>query len=79
MGDESKLLKEIDELKAHLRESEETLKAIQKEDVDAIIVKGDKGDQLYSLISPDHPYQGFIEKRILVLLVPIKDRVWVLA
>lgn len=73
MEDESKLLNEIDELKAHLRESEETLKAIQKGDVDAIIVKGDKGDQLYSLISPDHPYQGFIENMGEAALVLSKE------
>lgn len=56
-----KLLKENKNLKERLGEAEDTLEAIRTGEVDAIVVKGPTGDQLYSLVSTDRPYQVFIE------------------
>ena len=40
---------DIASLQARLRQAEETLRAIQEGDVDAVIVQGTRGDQIYSL------------------------------
>lgn len=61
MADEKKLNLSHEELIKRLYEAEETLQAIRSGQVDALIVKDIKGEQVYSLISPDHPYQVFFE------------------
>ncbi|MFI0434901.1 MAG: PAS domain S-box protein [Parachlamydiaceae bacterium] len=53
--------KEIDRLKERLRVAEDTLNAIKNGKVDALVIQGAKGEQLYSINSPDHPYQVFFE------------------
>lgn len=63
------LQQENEELKERLREAEETLEAMRKGNVDAIVVQGPKGEQLYSLVSPEHPYQVFIESMGEVALI----------
>ena len=56
------LIIENDELHSRLAESIETLSAIQRGDVDAIVVSGTKGEQVYSISSAETPYRAFIEE-----------------
>lgn len=57
-----KLLLEIDELRARLRESEEALNAIRNGEVDAIIVSGKGGEKVFSLTSAETPYRILLEQ-----------------
>jgi PAS domain S-box-containing protein len=52
---------EVERLRARLAEAEETLSAIRSGDVDAIAVDGPNGRQIYTLQTPDRPYQIFTE------------------
>ncbi len=52
---------EIEELRARLREAEETLRAIREGEVDAIVVSGKGGDQVYSLQGADSIYRLIVE------------------
>jgi two-component system phosphate regulon sensor histidine kinase PhoR len=56
------LIIENDELHSRLTETIETLSAIQRGDVDAIVVTGTKGEQVYSISSAETPYRTFIEE-----------------
>jgi PAS domain S-box-containing protein len=56
------LIIENEELQLHLTEAEEALAAIRSGEVDAIIVPGSKGQQVYTLSSADTPYRTFIEE-----------------
>ena len=56
------LIIENDELHSRLTETQETLSAIQRGDVDAIVVSGTKGEQVYSISSAETPYRTFIEE-----------------
>ncbi len=56
------LIRENEELQSRLLETEETLSAIQRGDVDAIVVYGTKGEQVYSISSAETPYRTFIEE-----------------
>jgi len=56
------LLAEVKELKLKLLESEETLNAIQSGEIDAIVVSGSDGDQIYSLEGADQAYRTLIEE-----------------
>ncbi|MGB8359040.1 MAG: PAS domain-containing protein [Bacteroidales bacterium] len=56
------LIRENEELQSRLLETEETLSAIQRGDVDAIVVSGTKGEQVYSISSAETPYRTFIEE-----------------
>jgi PAS domain S-box-containing protein len=56
------LLIENEELQLLLAETNETIRAIQNGEVDAIVVTGEKGDQVYSVSSADAPYRTFIEE-----------------
>jgi PAS domain S-box-containing protein len=56
------LIIENDGLKSRLAEAEEMLLAIQRGDVDAIVVSGMKGEQVYSISSAETPYRTFIEE-----------------
>jgi PAS domain S-box-containing protein len=49
-------------LRERLRESEETLEAIRSGDVDAVVVSGDHGQQIYTLTNADRPYRLLIEQ-----------------
>ena len=55
------LLREIDELRTRLEETEETLRAIRAGEVDALIVDGKKGEQVYTLQGADHSYRILME------------------
>jgi PAS domain S-box-containing protein len=56
------LLAEVNDLRFRLDEAEETLRAIRSGEVDALIVAGPQGDQIFTLESADHPYRIFIEE-----------------
>ncbi len=51
----------IQELEQQLQEAEETLRAIREGLVDALIVAGPHGDQVYTLKGADHAYRALIE------------------
>jgi len=55
------LIIENEELHSRLTVAEETLRAIQNGEVDAIVVSGSNGEQIYSLSSAETPYRTFIE------------------
>lgn len=56
------LITENEELRSRLNEMEEAIRAIRNGEVDAIMVSGDKGEQVYSVSSAETPYRTFIEK-----------------
>lgn len=56
------LIIENEELRSRLIEIEEVISAIRNGEVDAIMVSGDKGEQVYSVSSAETPYRTFIEK-----------------
>jgi PAS domain-containing protein len=56
------LIIENEELRSRLVEIEEALTAIRNGDVDAIMVSGRKGEQVYSVSSAETPYRTFIEQ-----------------
>jgi PAS domain S-box-containing protein len=56
------LIIENRELHARLFEIEEALAAIKNGEVDAIMVSGSKGEQVYSVSSAETPYRTFIEE-----------------
>ncbi|HZH65722.1 MAG TPA: ATP-binding protein [Flavisolibacter sp.] len=53
---------EIEELKLQLQEANETIEAIRTGQVDALVVEGSSGHQLYTLKSADQAFRVFIEK-----------------
>src|SRR6476646_7381469 len=66
MDAENSLLKnlqqELDEVRHQLYEAKETIEAIRTGQVDALVVEGRDGHQIYSLKSADITYRVFIEK-----------------
>ena len=56
------LISENEKLRSRLAEIEYTLKAIQNGEVDAIVVSGSQGEQVYSVSSAETPYRTFIEQ-----------------
>ena len=44
-----------------LEEAEETLRAIRKGEVDALVVSGPQGDQVYTLKGAEQPYRVYVE------------------
>ena len=57
-----KLIVENEQLRSRLEELESTLMAIRSGEVDAIVVSGEKGEQVYSVNSAETPYRTFIEE-----------------
>lgn len=53
---------EIMELHRRLDEAEETLRAIRKGEVDALVVDGPHGEMIYTLTSADYPYRLMIDE-----------------
>lgn len=49
------------ELRVRLAEAEETLRAIRRGDVDAVVVAGKQGDQVFTLQGAEHAYRLLIE------------------
>jgi two-component system phosphate regulon sensor histidine kinase PhoR len=56
------LLAENNELRFQLEEANDTIDAIRSGEVDALVVKGKEGHQLYTLKTADQTYRVFIEK-----------------
>jgi len=57
-----KLKSENNELRLQLEEANDTIQAIRTGQVDAFIVSGDNGHELYTLKTADQTYRVFIEK-----------------
>jgi len=56
------LEKQLEELRYQLEEANETIEAIRTGQIDALVVQGGDGHQLYTLKSADQTYRMFIEK-----------------
>jgi PAS domain S-box-containing protein len=56
------LLGEVADLRARLAEATEVLSAIRIGDVDAVLVQGPQGEQLFTLRGADEPYRVLIEE-----------------
>jgi PAS domain S-box-containing protein len=52
----------VAELEARLREAEETIEAIRTGEVDAVVVGGPAGQQIYTLQNADRPYRVLVEQ-----------------
>ncbi len=53
---------ELESLRTRLSEAEETLEAIRSGEVDALVVGGAEGDQIYTLRGADHPYRLLLQE-----------------
>jgi PAS domain S-box-containing protein len=56
------LIIDNEELHSRLLETKEMLSAIRTGEVDAIVISGEKGEQVYSLSSSETPYRTFVEE-----------------
>src|SRR5687768_6121434 len=56
------LLEENAILQQQLEEAKDTIEAIKNGEIDALVVQGRNGHELYTLQSADHTYRIFIEK-----------------
>src|SRR3954463_12439245 len=45
-----------------LQEAQDTLDAIKSGEVDALVVSGSQGDQIFTLEGAEHPYRMFVEQ-----------------
>jgi len=54
-------LLQIEDLRMRLEEAEGTLRAIRKGEVDALVVSGPQGDQVYTLKGAEQPYRVYVE------------------
>ena len=53
---------QIQQLRQQLEEASETIEAIRSGQIDALVMKDDKGPQVYTLKTADQTYRVFIEK-----------------
>jgi signal transduction histidine kinase/ActR/RegA family two-component response regulator len=53
---------ETETLRVRLAEAEEMLRAIQHGEIDALVVEGDGGNQVYTLHSAEEPYRDLVEQ-----------------
>lgn len=53
---------EFTQLQRNLSEAQETLEAIRSGAVDAVVVSGPQGNQIYSLTGADQPYRVYVER-----------------
>jgi signal transduction histidine kinase/CheY-like chemotaxis protein len=56
------LMDTVADLRAHLAEASDTLSAIRNGEVDAVLVQGPQGNQLFTLKGVDDPYRVLIEE-----------------
>src|SRR5918911_5470000 len=56
------LLERIAQLEMRLEEADGTLQAIRHGEVDALVVSGPAGPQVYTLQSADHPYRIMVQE-----------------
>jgi PAS domain-containing protein len=52
---------ELEQLRLRLEEAEETIQAIRSGKVDALVVSGPRGEQIYTLQGADHSYRILLE------------------
>ena len=58
---ESELRDELEAVRTRLAEAEEVLRAIRNGEVDALVVSGPDGEQIYTLQTAERPYRLLIE------------------
>ena len=58
---QSDLLQEIEDLRLRLEEAEETLRVIGHGEVDAFLISGPEGEQVFTLKGAEHPYRVLVE------------------
>ena len=56
------LIQEIERLREQLREATDTIEAIRNGEIDALVVEGKNGHELFTLNSADRTYRSFIEQ-----------------
>ena len=56
-----RIILEVDQFRIRLEEAEEMLRAIRRGEVDALVIEERRGDQVYTLKSPDHSFRLMIE------------------
>ena len=61
MGDETTAAEQIKSLTERLAEAEETIRAVRCGEIDAFIVQGPQGEQIYALRSAEQPYRNLVE------------------
>jgi two-component system, NarL family, sensor kinase len=57
----SRSSQDVTDLQARVAELEETLRAIRTGEVDAVLVSGPQGDQVFTLQGAEHPYRLMVE------------------
>ena len=60
-GSKERLIEEVEELRRQLAEAEQTLQAIRNGEVDALVINGPRGEQVFSLTGADHLYRVIVE------------------
>jgi PAS domain S-box-containing protein len=58
---EGEVPRKADELRAQLDEAQDILRAIRGGEVDALVISGSHGDQVYTLKGAEHPYRVMVE------------------
>jgi PAS domain S-box-containing protein len=58
----AQLTRELDEARARLEEAEDTLRAIRAGEVDALVVSGEQGEQVYALRGAEYTYRVLVEQ-----------------
>jgi PAS domain S-box-containing protein len=58
---EQHYLAEIDNLRTRLEEAEEALRAIRNGEVDALVIPGDQGEEIFELKGAEHLYRVFVD------------------
>jgi PAS domain S-box-containing protein len=53
---------QLEQVREKLREATETIEAIRNGEVDALVVAGPQGNQIYSLAGAEHPYRIYVEQ-----------------
>src|SRR6202012_2927569 len=61
MYEEPPTVEQLRELTQRLQEAEETLRAVRSGEIDAFIVQGPNGEQVYALRSAEQPYRNLVE------------------
>jgi signal transduction histidine kinase len=61
MREDTATADQIRELTARLEEAEETLRAVRSGEIDAFIVQGPQGEQVFALRSAEQPYRNLVE------------------
>jgi PAS domain S-box-containing protein len=78
MGDDAMDPERVKKLQQELEEAQETLRAIRQGEVDALVVEGPLGPQLFTLKSAEQPYRMLVEQMQegAVTLTPAGDVVY---